>query len=60
MMYNIHCGIQWQIPDFLSDGNGNVCSISHRLRDIRKTTFQKFDPDMMIKVNEKKNGSCAI
>ena len=24
------------LPDFLSDGNSNVCSVSHRLRDIRQ------------------------
>ena len=37
-MYNIRSGaIRWQIPDFLSDGNSNVCSSSHHLRDIRET-----------------------
>ena len=28
--------IRWQILDFLSDGNSNVCSISDNLQDIRK------------------------
>ena len=31
-MYNIRkCAIRWQIHHFLSDGNTNVCSISHHL-----------------------------
>ena len=35
--YNIRSGaIRWQLPDFLSDGNSNVYSVSHRLRDMRK------------------------
>ena len=43
-MYNIHIGaIRWQIPDFLSDDNSNVSSISHRLRDIRKWKSQNSD-----------------
>ena len=34
--YNIRNGaIRMHIHDFLSDGNGNVCSLSHRLGDIR-------------------------
>ena len=34
-MYIIRNGaIRWPIPDFLSDGNINVFSISHHLRDI--------------------------
>ena len=33
MMYNT---IRWPIPDFLTDDNSNVCSISHHLRNIRK------------------------
>ena len=37
MTYNIRSGaIRWQMHDFLSDGNRNVCSISYRIRDIRK------------------------
>ena len=37
-MYNIRNGaIRWQMHDFLFDGNSNVCSISHHLRDIRKS-----------------------
>ena len=38
MTYNIRSGVmRWQMPDFLSDGNSNVCSISHRLPNIRKS-----------------------
>ena len=33
-MYN-NDAIRWQMPDFLSDGNSNVCSLSHRLQDIK-------------------------
>ena len=29
--------IWWQRPDFLSDGNSNVCSIAHHLQDIHKS-----------------------
>ena len=37
-MYTIrNCTIQFQIRDSLSDGYSNVCSISHHLRDIRKS-----------------------
>ena len=33
MLYNIRSGaIRWQIPDFLSDDNSNVCSIYHHLQ----------------------------
>ena len=33
-MYNIRNGaVRWQMSDFLSDGNGSVRAISHRLRD---------------------------
>ena len=33
MTYNIpSVAIRWQIPDFLSDDNNNVCSISHHLQ----------------------------
>ena len=28
-------GKECQIPDFLSDGNSSICSVSHHLRDIR-------------------------
>ena len=36
-MHNICNGaIRWQIPDVISDGNSNVYSISHHLRDIRQ------------------------
>ena len=44
MMYNIRgSAIRWQIHDFLSDGNSNVCSISRLLRDIGKINkMQKF------------------
>ena len=35
--------IRWQIPDSVSNGNSNVCSISHHLRDIGKILkFNKF------------------
>ena len=37
MLYNI--GSSMQIPDFLSDGNRNVCLISRRLRDIRTNIY---------------------
>ena len=41
MMYNIRGGaIRWQIGDFLSDCNSNVCFISHH---IRKTENDLFD-----------------
>ena len=41
--YNIRCGaIRWKMFDFLSDVNSNVRSISHRLRDIRKS-MQNFN-----------------
>ena len=45
MIYNVRGGvIRWQIHDFLSDDNSNICSISHRLRDIRKQEkCQNFD-----------------
>ena len=44
MMYSVCNGaIEWLIPDFLSDGNSNVCSTFHLLRDIRKKS-QKFWP----------------
>ena len=37
MSYKIRSGdMRWQMPDILSDGNSNVYSISHRLRDIHK------------------------
>ena len=38
MKYNIRSSgaIRWQFLDFLSDGNSNVCYISHHLHDIRK------------------------
>ena len=44
-MYNIGSGgVRWHIPNFLSDGNRNVCSICHRLQDIRKSIkYQKSD-----------------
>ena len=36
MMYNIRSSaIRWQLHDFLSDGNSNIYSNSHRLRDIQ-------------------------
>ena len=36
--------MQRQIHDFLSDGSSNIYSISHHLRDIRKSNkCQKFD-----------------
>ena len=45
-IYNIRNGaIRWQITDFLSDGNSNVCCISHHFQNIRKITkCQKFLP----------------
>ena len=45
MMYNIRSGTnRWQIPDILSDGNSNVCSISNHLQDIHKwRKCQNFD-----------------
>ena len=37
MMYNIRSStIRWKIHDFLSNGNSNVCNMSHSLRDVRK------------------------
>ena len=35
--------IRQQIHDFLSDGNSNVCQISHRLRDIRETSKMLYE-----------------
>ena len=35
MIYNTRSGaIRWKISDFLSDGNSNICLISHYFRDI--------------------------
>ena len=45
MIYNVHIGAIWlQTSDFLSDGNSNVCAISHHLWDSNKSNkIQKFD-----------------
>ena len=45
MMYNIRSdAIGWQKSDLPSDGNSNVCSISHHLQNIRKSEkYQNFD-----------------
>ena len=44
MTYNIGSGtVWWQISDFLSDANRNVCSISHRLWDVGKSKNAKTD-----------------
>ena len=38
VMYNLRSeDIQLQIPDFLSNSNSKVCTITHPLRDIRKS-----------------------
>ena len=54
-MCNIRCGaIRWQMHDFLSDGNSNVCSISDRLRDFRKRlTFYLENEDQGQAVEER-------
>ena len=42
--YNIPSdATSWQIPDFLHDGNSNVCSFSHHFRGNRKTRNFDFD-----------------
>ena len=54
-MHNIRIGdIRWQIPDFLFDGNGNVCFISYHFRDIRKNnnTLKVLTLEMKVKVKE--------
>ena len=45
--------IRWQINDFLSDVNSNVCSMSHRLRHIRKRI--KNAQTLTLKINMKVN-----
>ena len=47
MMYSICIGaFRWQIHDFLSDGNSNVCSISRRLLDLHKTRKKCKETDL--------------
>ena len=54
-MYNIRNGsIRWQISNFLSDGNSNVFSISHRLWDICKN--KKTDKTSTLKVKIYREG----
>ena len=63
MTHNIHSGaIRWQMPDFLSDSNSNVCAISHRSRDISQINknAKTLTLQMKIKVKERKNGTYAI
>ena len=58
MMYNIRSGaVRWQIYDFLCGGYSNVCSSSHRLRDIRKTKNIQMTLKMKINVKEEKSGT---
>ena len=51
-MYSICNGaIRWQIDNFLSDGNGYVCSISKNVRDIRNNN--KMPTDLTLKMTVK-------
>ena len=53
-MYSICNGvIRLLVADFLSDGNGNVCSISYHLRDIHKNN--KMQKVLTLKMNVKVN-----
>ena len=39
---------RWKMPDFQSDGNSNVCSVTHRLRDIRNSNkVEKVDLEQL-------------
>ena len=56
-MYKIrNDAIQWQINDFLFDGNSNVCSISPHLRDVRK----KNSFTLKMKVKEARSGTSSL
>ena len=49
--------IRWQIHEFLSNSNSNICPISHRLRYLQKRKNSKLWPwKMKVKLREKKNG----
>ena len=51
MMYSIRTGvIRWQIPDFLSDGNNNVCSVSWDIPKSKENAKDVYD----IFVNQEK------
>ena len=61
-MYSNHNGaIRWLIPNFLSDSNSNVCSISQNFRDFRKNTKMPKVSTLKMEVKFKeKNRTCAI
>ena len=61
-MYDIRNGvIQWEICAFPFDGNSNVCSMSHHLRDIRHSNYFTKVLTLKTKVKvKKKNGACVI
>ena len=54
MTYNFSSGaIRWQMPYSISHGNSNVCSISHRLRDIRKSRKNAKTLTLKMKIAER-------
>ena len=53
------CVIRWQLPDFLSDSNSNVCSLTIYEIFANQIKCQQFALEMKVNVKEK-NGTCAI